>query len=151
MKRTATRRPRVYPWHHCNVKITSPCRILAYSEFSGNLFHVCYQYKMRYSVLSKKRIHYSLEGGIEWSPFVIFLQASWRQLVILGLDFSISPSHSWYILILHIFIKKFSFLQPKILHLIVKFSRVLYYSYLGKLGHQIKSDSDLVCFIFRLR
>ena len=34
------------------------------------------------------------------SPFVITRQASWWQSVILGTDFSIQPSHSWWILIL---------------------------------------------------
>ena len=31
---------RVDPWRHCNVKVTSPCRISANSGFSGSLFHV---------------------------------------------------------------------------------------------------------------
>ena len=29
---------RVYPWRYCNVKMMSPCRISAYSRFSGSLF-----------------------------------------------------------------------------------------------------------------
>ena len=45
---------------------TSPCRSLAYLGFSGSLLHV-FQYQMRYLVVSKKKIHYSCEGGIEKS------------------------------------------------------------------------------------
>ena len=36
-----------------------------------------------------------------WSPFVITQQALWCQSMILGTDFSIPPSHSWWILIIY--------------------------------------------------
>ena len=39
-KRRVARWPHVDPWRHCNVKMTSPCRISVYSGFSGSLFHV---------------------------------------------------------------------------------------------------------------
>ena len=39
-KRTAARWPHVDQWRHCNVKMTSPCHISAYSEFFGSLFQV---------------------------------------------------------------------------------------------------------------
>ena len=39
-KRTAAHRPHVNPWSHWNVKMMSPCRISAYSGFSGSIFHV---------------------------------------------------------------------------------------------------------------
>ena len=37
------KRPHVDLWHHCTVRMTSPCRISAYSGFSGNLSHVFQQ------------------------------------------------------------------------------------------------------------
>ena len=48
---SAARWPHVDPWRyhgHCNVKITSPCRISAYSGFSGSLFS-CFSY-LKYGV-----------------------------------------------------------------------------------------------------
>ena len=76
-------------------------RISAYSGTSGSLFH----HKMRNLMVSKKKNPLFVRG---WdikihhsgSPFVITWQASWCQTVILGTDFSILPSHSWWILII---------------------------------------------------
>ena len=85
--------------------IVSACRISAYSGFSGSLFHI-FQYKWGIEWWARKRIHYSCEDGIENPslrpsrlPIVITRQASWCQSMILGTDFSIPPSHSWWILI----------------------------------------------------
>ena len=73
------------------------------------VFFTFFQYKMRYLVVSEKKNPLFVWG---WdrknrpsrSTFVITWQASWCQLVILGTDFSIPPSHSWWILIIYIFI-----------------------------------------------
>ena len=65
-KQTAARWPHVYPWCHCNVKMTSPCRISAYSGFSGSLFQV-FKYKLGIKWWARKRIHNSCEDGIEKS------------------------------------------------------------------------------------
>ena len=104
-KRTAASWPHIVLWRHCNVKMTSPCRNTFISGFSGSLFHVFFQYKMRYLVVSKKKNPLFVWG---WdskicpaqSPIVITLLASWWQSVNLGTEFSIPPSHSWWILIL---------------------------------------------------
>ena len=46
----------------------TPCRISANSGFSGSPFHVFFfQYKLRYLVVIKKRIHYEYEDGREKS------------------------------------------------------------------------------------
>ena len=50
---STARLPHVDPLCHCNVKMTSSCRISANSGFSGSLFHV-FQIKNTCSVVSKK-------------------------------------------------------------------------------------------------
>ena len=107
-KWTAAPWPHVYPWRHCNVKMTSPHRISAYSGFSGSLFHVfIFHFTMRYLVVSKKKNPLLVWGWDRkilpsWSPFGITCPASWCQTVILGTDFSIPTSHSWWILIFYL-------------------------------------------------
>ena len=100
--------PHICLWCHCKVKITSPCCISAYSGFSGSLFLKFFQYKMRYLVVSNCRKFNPLfvwgwdrKIRPSWSPFVITLQALWCQSVILRTDFSIPPSHSWWILLFY--------------------------------------------------
>ena len=39
-KGTATSRLQANPWRHSYVKMTLPCRISAFSGFSGSIFHV---------------------------------------------------------------------------------------------------------------
>ena len=95
--------PHVNLWCHCNVKITSPCR------FFLEIFFMFFQYIMRYLVVSKKKNPLFVWGWDRnicpsWSLFVITRQASWCQLVILWTDFSIPPSHSWWILIIYHFV-----------------------------------------------
>ena len=94
----------VDPWLHCSVKMASPCRISANSGFSGKLFHVLF-FPIWNAVLSvsKKKNTLFVWGWDRkihpsWSPFVITQQASWCQSVT---DFSIPPSHSWWILIFY--------------------------------------------------
>ena len=96
---SAARWPHVFPWRHCNYKMTSPCRISAYSGFSRSLFSMSFRYEIRYLVVGKKKNPLFVWGSDRKirpsrSPFVIIRQASWCQSVILGTDFSIPPSHS---------------------------------------------------------
>ena len=65
--RTDARWPYVGPWRQCNVKMTLPCRISAYSGFSRQLFQVFFQYKWGTCIKWWARIHYSCEDGIEKS------------------------------------------------------------------------------------
>ena len=68
-------------------------------------FFYVFSIKIGYFVVSKKNNPLYVWG---WDrkfrpsrlPFVITRQASWCQSVILGTDFSIPPSHSWWILIM---------------------------------------------------
>ena len=66
----AARWPQFDQWRHCNVKITSPCRISAYPGNFGSLFHV-FQYKMRYLSVSKKKNPLFCEDWIEKSVLVM--------------------------------------------------------------------------------
>ena len=66
-KWTAARWPHVDPWNHCNVKMTSPCCISAYSGFSGSLFQVFPIYEWGIKWWARKRFHYLCEVGIEKS------------------------------------------------------------------------------------
>ena len=102
--RTAARLPHVDPWRHCFVIMTSPCRISAYSGFSGSLFHIFSSIKWGIRWWARKRIHYSCEGEMEKSvPRDHRLPSlgkppdanRWSS----GQVFSIPPSHSWWILI----------------------------------------------------
>ena len=98
-KQTAARWPYADPWRHCNVNIASPCRISAYSRFSGRLLQAFFN--INEVLYSEQENNSSFVWGWDrkirpsWSPFVITRQASWCQSVILVTDFSISPSHSW--------------------------------------------------------
>ena len=95
--------PYVDPWHRCKVKMTSPCRIS--SRGQDFLDFQCFSnIKCGTTWWARKRIHYWCERcdrkiHPSRSPFVITRQASWCQLVILGTDFSIPPTHSWWILV----------------------------------------------------
>ena len=44
-KQTAARWPHVDPRRHCNVKMTSPCRISEYPVFSGSL--LCFFFNIK--------------------------------------------------------------------------------------------------------
>ena len=75
-------------------------------------FFMFFQYKMQYLVVSRKKNPLFMWG---WDrkihpsrpPFVITWQAaSWCQTVILGTDFPIPPSHSWWILIIYTVFKR---------------------------------------------
>ena len=107
-KRTAARRPHAgrKSFHDATIMLKwrhhIACqRILDFLE----VFFMFFLYNMRYLVVSKnknllfvwgwdRKIHPS------WSPFAITRQALWCQSVILGTDFSIPLSHSWWILII---------------------------------------------------
>ena len=99
-KWTAARRQHVDPWRHWNVSTTSPCRISAYTGFSGSLFHVFS------NLVENKENNPLFVWGLDikvrpsLSQFVIPRQASWCKSMILWTDFSIPPSHSWWILII---------------------------------------------------
>ena len=81
--------------------LTSPCRIAAYSGFSERFFHVFLKIKLRYLVVCKKNNSLFVWGWDRkicpsWSPFVTTRQASWCQSMVLGTDFSITSSNSWW-------------------------------------------------------
>ena len=58
--------PHVNPWHHCSARTITQCPISAYSWFSGSIFHVFFQYKMRYYLVSKKNNSLFMWGSFPW-------------------------------------------------------------------------------------
>ena len=86
------------------------------SAYSGTSRNPFLNIEMQYLMASKKKnalFVWGLDIKVHpsRSPFVITRQASWCQKVILETDFSISPSHSWWILIysLHLLRNEFNF------------------------------------------
>ena len=63
-KWTAACWPHVDLWHHCNVKIASPCRISAYSGFFWKPYSSFSSKNEVFFGEQKKRIHYLCEDGI---------------------------------------------------------------------------------------
>ena len=114
------------------------------------VLYTFFQYKMRYLVVSKKKNPLFMW---EWdrkfcpsrSPFVITRQASWCQWMILGTDFSILPSHSWWILIF----PNQSFAAAPFLRLEIDFDKTWYLGVVWMSLHYIaKSVKPLVAYWF---
>ena len=61
---SGARWPHVDPRRHCNVEMTSPCRISTNLGFSGKLLHVLLN-EMQFLWWARKRIHYLCEDRIE--------------------------------------------------------------------------------------
>ena len=83
----------LYMWH------------LSVFRSSWKPLFIVFLYKIRHLVVSKRKNLLFVWGWYRKicpsrSPFVITQQASWCQSVILVTDFSIPPSHSWWIFIL---------------------------------------------------
>ena len=66
------------------------------------------------------------------SPFVITGQASWCETVILGTDFPIPPSHSWWDLIIHCFWTPVNFINTTVNFTIFIFGYWQYFHYFSR-------------------